>query len=257
MGLGARIGLIAGNMAMLIPVFILLLVSAIMSAIGAANLAKLDDQSKTVKNAHKLVSWTTVALWVIIGGGFVFSFTLGLFIIPMVINIPYLYGGVMILFALLNLMLAGILFYGANAARTSKDYKAGSKDAKSAYSNLLVCGILMVLGAIFMIGYSVFTIHKYRKGGGVAGDVALVGKYGKYVAPEFAPAFAVVGSAAEQQLSESQKAELEQRSAQAGQLQQLSGPIQQATAKEGAGLQSLLKNPEALAAVKKLMATKA
>ena len=255
MGLGARISLVAGNIAMLIPVFILLLVSAIMSAIGASNLAKL-DQSKEVKNAHKLVSWSTVALWVLFGGGFVFASTIGLFIIPWMITIPYLYGGAMILFALINLVIAGILFYGANVAHTSKDYK-NSDAAKSAYSNLLVCGILMVLGAIFMVGYSVFTMHKYRKAGGVTGDVAVAAQYGKYVAPEFAPALAVVGGAAEQQLSDSQKAELKQRSSQAEQLQQLGGAAQQATGKGGGGIQRLLKKPEVVEAVKNLMATKA
>ena len=62
MGLGSRIGLVVGNMALLIPVFILLLISAIMSSVGAAKLTKL-EQSDVVKNAHKMVTTSTVVLW--------------------------------------------------------------------------------------------------------------------------------------------------------------------------------------------------
>ena len=198
-----------------------------MSSVGAAKLTKL-EQSDVVKNAHKMVTTSTVVLWVLFAGSLLFAFTLGLFFIPWMINIPYLYGTVMVLFALLNLAISGIMFYGANAARTSKEYKADNADAKSAYNNLLGCGIMMTVAAVFMVGYAVFTVHKYHKAGGISADVALAGKYGGTVlAPELAVPLAAVGKTAEGQLTEAQQQELQTRAEQAGKLQEFGGQVQQ------------------------------
>jgi len=206
MGLGSRIGIVFANIAVLIPVFILLIVSAIMSSIGAAKIASLKDQD-AVGTAHKYVTTSTVLLWLLFAGSIVFSFTIGLFIIPWIVTIPYLYGGVMIIFAILNLVIAGLLFYSANAVRKSKDYKDGTNDAKSAYNNCLITGIMMVIAAIFMIAYSAFTIYKYRKAGGVRADIVVGAEVGAIVAPEFAPVLAAVGAAARKDLPQRQQEE--------------------------------------------------
>jgi len=221
MGIESRFGLVLGNIAMLLPVFIILITSAIMSAIGAANLAKLKDQNESVKNAHKLVTNSTIVLWALFGGGLLFAFTIGLILIPWLITIPYLYGGIMIIFAIINLVLAGILFSGANTARTSKDYKDSNPAAKAAYNNLLICGILMVVSAVFIIGYAVYTIYKYHKMGGVTSDVALASEIGKVVAPEYAVPLAAAGEAAKARLSEAQQQKVQENVAQASQLQAL------------------------------------
>ncbi len=193
MGLGERLGLVFSNMAMLIPVFIILATTAVLSAIGAAKLAKL-KRNDTIDNARKWVNNSTIALWAIFGGVLIFSFTIGLAVLPTLVSMPYLYGGILILFALVNLTLAGMLLYGANAARTSDEYKAGDSNAKSAFNNLLICGILMVVAAIFMIGYTVYTIVKYRRGGGFTGDIAVAAEVAPLIlGPEAIPISKAVG----------------------------------------------------------------
>ncbi len=244
MGIGSRIGLVFSNLAMLIPVFILLIASAIMSSIGAAKIASLNDQD-AVANAHKYVTMSTVLLWIIFAGGFVFSFTIGLFIIPYLITIPYLYGGIMIMFALLNFVIAGILFYAANAVRGSKDYQDGTDDAKSAFNNCLITGIMMVIAAIFMIGYALFSIHKYRKAGGLRGDIAVGAEIGAVLQPEFAPVLGVVGAAAREGLTESQQAEQAKRASGAKGLIDIGTKVTAATGKGGKGFTSLLTEERA------------
>ncbi len=206
MGLGSRIGIVFSNIAILIPVYILLIVSAIMSSIGAAKIASLDDQA-AVATAHKYVTNSTILLWLLFAGGLVFSFTIGIFIIPWLVTIPYLYGGVMILFSILNLVISGLLFYSANAVRLSTDYKNGTDDAKSAYTMCLSTGLMMVITAIFLIAYSAFTIYKYHKGGGLRSDIVVGSEIGAIVAPEFAPILGVVGTAAKKGPPETQQQE--------------------------------------------------
>jgi len=204
MGLGDRIGLVFTNIAILIPVFILLLVSAIVSSIGAAKMATLKES--TLETAHKYVTWSTVSLWVLFVGSLVFSFTIGLLIIPWLITIPYLYGGVMIMFALINLVIASILFYAANSIRTSQDYIKGTPDAKSAFNYILSSGIMMLISAIFMVGYSVWSIYKYRKAGGLTGDIVIATELAPLVlGPEAAPISTAIGSVAKSALSEGQQ----------------------------------------------------
>lgn len=166
---------VIANAAILVPVFGSLLTSAILSAIGAAKLAALKE-TPTIDNAHKYVTISTVALWAFFVGGLVALFTLGFAVVAN----PYLFGAIMILFALANLAIAGILFYGVNAARTSAEYKdpkdPKNGDAKSAFKNLLICGLLMTGSAIFLLFYSFYSIYKYYKGGGLTGDVAIAGQ---------------------------------------------------------------------------------
>lgn len=238
MGLGDRIGLVFGNIIVMIPAIALLIASAIMSAIGSAKLKKLNQTDK-VKSAYKWVTMSTLILWGVLIGGLIFAFTIGLFFV----TIPYLFGGALILFALLNFVLAGFLFYGADAARTSEEYKdptnANYDNAQSAFKNLLICGIMMSSAGVFLILYAIWTIYKYSKAGGLTGDVALVGKYGGEIAaavgqPEFAIPLQTIGGMAEKRLSDSQRAELAQRQQQFSAIQAASG--------QG----SYLKNPEKL-----------
>ena len=261
MGLGSRIGIVFANIAALIPVFIVLLLSAIMSSEGASKLAKLNG----VSEAHKWVTLSTIGLWVLFGGGLVFAFTFGLFLIPWLVTVPYLYGAVLVLLAIVNIVFAGIFFYGANKARLNKAYKdtssANHKDAKSAFKTLLICGLMMTFGAVFMFGYSIFAIVHYRKGGGITGDVALAGRYGSQIAmaagqPEFAVPLQQVGGMAEQRLSGNQQQELQQRVGQIGQLNQLSQQYSKSTGKNG-GLKSFLSNPQTLETAAKLFESKA
>ena len=247
MGLTGRIGIVFSNSLIIIPVFILLLVTAIMTSIGAA---KLDDLTGT-STAHQWVSWSTVALWILFVGGLGFMFTIGLFIIPWVVTIPYLFGGALSIFGVVNLAIAGILFYGANAARTSPEYKDTSDsnhdNAKTAFNTLLISGLMMTIASLLMFGYSAFTIYKYHKEGGLTGDVALVGKYGGDIAtltgqPELAIPLQTAGGMAKRSLHRSQQAELEKRGAKVGQLKGLAGQISKAT-KQG-GIKSLISNPE-------------
>lgn len=223
MGLGQRVGLVVGNIMVMIPAIVLLIASAIMSAIGASKLNKLEKTDK-VKNAYKWTTLTTLILWGIFVGGIIFAFTFGLFIMA----IPYLFGGGLILMSLLNFVLAGFLFYGADAARTSAEYKdetnKNNNAAKSAYKNLLICGIMMVSAGIFLILYSAWTIYKYSKAGGLTGDIALVGQYGGDIAaavgqPQFAVPLQAVGGIAQKSLNEGQQEELFKRQQQFNALQ--------------------------------------
>lgn len=245
MGIGDRISIIVGNVAMMFPVYILLLVTAIMSSIGQSHLDKLAKTSSTTF-AYNLVQKTTIALWILFAGGLVFSFTFGLFIIPAIVSIPYLYGGIMILFAILNMYLAGTLFYGANAARISDEFKNGNTHAKESFKTLVICGILMVVTSVFMFGYSMYTMTSYNRQGGVTGDIAMIADAGQIAAPQFAPILGVVGAAAKQNLSTDQQAENQARAAQLNQLGQLNVNPN--------NLAGLLQNPQAVALLKQALA---
>lgn len=147
------------NILVLIPIFIVLVSAASMSSNGGSKLLKLSKQTKKIKKAHEYVVRVTVALWIlVILSGIILIFT------GLVATIPYLYGGVMIAYAIINIVFAGMIFYGADAARTSEDYKDGKENAESAFKTLLFCGLLMLLMSLFLIIYSVHTIRKYHSG---------------------------------------------------------------------------------------------
>ena len=167
MGIGTRIGIIAANIAILIPVFTVLIASAVMSSMVAVKIKKLTDQNISVKKALKYATRSTIALWILSVGSILFSFTIG---------IPYLYGVIMIIFAIINLVIAGIFFYTCIVIRKSTDYKNNTENAKSAYKYSLIIGLMLLCAAIFMIGYAVWSINKYIKGGGLSGDLALAAK---------------------------------------------------------------------------------
>ncbi len=167
----SRMGIVFANMVILIPVFAVLLASAIMSSIAAVKINKLQDQSDSVKKAYKFTTGSTITLWILSVGSLVFSFTIGLFIIPWLVGIPYLYGAVMFIFAIINLVMAGIFFYNTNAIRKSIDYKNAEENAKSAFKYCLSIGLMMLFAALFMIGYAIWSVYKYHKGGGLAGDI--------------------------------------------------------------------------------------
>lgn len=168
MGLGSRIGLVFVNFLTFIPLIALLLAAAIMSSIGAANLAKLSDQNDKVKNAYKWTTGSTVFLWI----SFAVSIV-SVLIIPTIASFPYLYGIATGTYILFDIALAGIFFYAADAARTSKDYKDGDADAKMAFNMFLSIGIIMLIAAILLGIYTFWGIKKYRKEGGLTSDVRL------------------------------------------------------------------------------------
>jgi hypothetical protein len=201
MTLIGRIGLVLSNIILLIPVYILLLITAIMSSIGAENLKNLSNGDKAYSKMVKV----TITLWVLFGGSLIFFLTLGLFIMPYLIGIPYLYGGLMFIFAIINFVLSIYLFYGANVARTSNEFKNKDKKANKAFNNLLVCGILMFVGSILMIIYGIYIIYKYSKIGGITGDIKIGSEIAPIIQPELAPLSLLVGQIADKELKSEQK----------------------------------------------------
>jgi hypothetical protein len=177
MSLGSRAGIVFGNAILLVPVFVLLIVSAIMTSISAANINKLPDTSQIYRYTRNI----TVTLWVLFGASIVFMFTIGILVLPMLVAYPYLYGFIMILFAILNISLAGILFYVSTKVKSNPKYN--TDEGQKAYKNSLIPAILMLSAGIFMFIYSVYSIYKYRKLGGMTADMQLVSQF---VAPEFA-----------------------------------------------------------------------
>ena len=174
MSIADRLGLVVKNVLVLIPVFIVIVVSAILSAVGAKNLSELDDSNKNVERASKMVTNITIALWSILVIGFILTSIIGLFII----QIPYLYGTAMIIYSLVNLALAGILFYASWAIRTSTEYKDPKNiknvNAQSAFNNLLICGILMLVAAIFTFIYAIYIMQAYSAQGGLSADAEML-----------------------------------------------------------------------------------
>jgi len=220
MGLGSRIGFIFTNFLLLIPVFALLATTAVMSAVGAAELDKLGDAS----TAHKWVTLSTLVLWGLLVGGILFLFTIGLSMMPFLMSMPYIFAFIMTIFCFVNLAIAGVMFYGAASARNSKSTNTVSKT--KAEHALIWCGSLMTLSAIFLMAYTAYEIHKYRKGGGLTGDVAVVGEYGGQLAmamgqPELGVPLQAIGGIAKQNLQPEHVEEYNQRAAQIKQGQQV------------------------------------
>ena len=217
MGLGSRIEFILVNVLILIPVFMIILASAIMSKRAVAAMKSVSGIDKEVE----YVKAAEMTLWILFVGGLAFMFTIGMFIMPWLVTIPYLFGIVMMVFAIGNLALAAIMFYSAAKVSKTTAYTSKNKQALSAHKDLMITGIIMTVSALFVIGYTVFAIHKYRKGGGLRGDMALVGRYGGDIAmaagqPEFAVPLQAMGQRAEQGLAPAHMAELQQRQQQIG-----------------------------------------
>jgi hypothetical protein len=205
MSIAHRIGVVLLNILILFPAYLLLVISAIMSSVTAADIAKLKDQNPGVKNAHKWVTTVTIMLWLLSAGMIGFSMTLGLVVIPWLVSVPYLYGFIMILFSLLNLAIAGILFYAANVVQKSEDYKNGDKTAKEAFKSSLTIGLLMVGASLFLLGYSVYTISSYYSAGGITGDIVMAAKVAPAIVPEIGAPAAAIGALAQQGLTSGQK----------------------------------------------------
>lgn len=172
--IAGRLGLLVKNILVLIPVFIVIVVSAILSSVGATNFAQLDPSNENVKRASQFVTNITIALWSILVVGFILTGVIGIFII----QIPYLYGGALIIYSLVNLVFAGILFYAAWAARTSSEYTKPDdpkhEQAQIAFNNMLICGVLMLVAAIFTFIYAVYVMNAYSEMGGLSADAAFV-----------------------------------------------------------------------------------
>lgn len=185
MGLKGRLGLILANWAVLIPVAVLSFVAAIYAAKGTKNLNNLTDQNATVERSSKGVKIMTILLWVfggVIGIGLVLG---GWIILPWLTNIPYIFGGVMIMFSLFAAACAGLFFYGALAAKKSTDYQNNTTEAQDAYKSLLTGGILLTVTAVLLTGYSIWGIWYYKKIGGLKGDALYVAEVAPYVAQGF------------------------------------------------------------------------
>jgi hypothetical protein len=179
-----RIGLVFTNVAILIPVYIVLLVSAILSSIIAGKLSKFTDQSDSIKTVRKYVGWSTTILWILFVGSLIFFFTIGFLIIPYLVSVPYFYGTLMLLFAIGNIVLSGYFFYTTNIIYKSKDYTSGSSDAKSAFKYSLSVGLMMLFASIFMIWYAIWSMRAYHKEGGLTGDISIAAEL---AVPELAP----------------------------------------------------------------------
>jgi hypothetical protein len=256
MGLAGRIGMVLLNVAVLIPVYIFLLISAILTSKIVTHLKAL-EQTEEVKGITTTVGHVRIALWALFIGGLVFSFTFGIVLIPLIVEIPYLYAFVLTLLGVVNAVLAGFLFYNAYKLRKIAGYDS-SEEAQSAYKRLLVCGGLMIGASLFMFGYSVVTVYRYRGSGGLTGDAALVGKYGGDLAmaagqPEIGIPLQALGSAAQKNLDPAEKQELGQRYAQAGKATRLVNTASQER-RDSAALKKLLSNPEFVESAVELLA---
>jgi len=216
MGIGSRIGMIITNFLIMIPLFILLLASAIISSMAQESLSKLADQSDAIKNSHDYVRYCTITLWVLFAIAF-----LGNIFIGMVASIPYLYAFIMGIFIVVNLTIAGIFFYSANNVRNSSDYKQNTDASITLFRQLLGIGIIMVVSSMLLLFYIIWGIRKYHKEGGVAGDVGYISEAGMVIAPELAPVWM-----AGQQYSKSNLGE-EDYNARSSQVQSLIGAGQQ------------------------------
>ena len=212
MGLFGRLGLLLGNSALIIPVFILILISAILTSVASSKLQKKYNSEEI----SKWVKASTISLWSLFIGGLIIMFTMGV----IVVTIPYLFNGGLIIFSLLNISIAGILFYAYNQIKKNPDY---NEEDKSTLNLMLASGIIQIISGILLLIYSIYSIHKYRKGGGVTGDVALVGEYGGDIAmalgqPEIAIPLQTIGQAAKQNLNQNEQQELQQRITQANKI---------------------------------------
>ena len=197
MGLGSRIGMIFTNFIIMIPLFILLIASAIISSIAQSNIADLADQNPSIKNAHNLIRYSTITLWILFAIAI-----LGNAVIGLVASIPYLYAMIMGVFILVNIAVAIVFFYSANAVRNSQDYKDNKEKALTLFKQLIGIGITMVVSAGLLLIYIFWGIHKYRKEGGLTGDIGYISEAGMVVAPEFAPVWTAGQQYSQEQLGE-------------------------------------------------------
>jgi hypothetical protein len=240
MGLGSRFGLIFTNFAILMPVFIVLIVTAITTSIASAKINSLKDQTEAIKKSYKYVTLTTIALWCLFAGG-IFG---GIFFIPFLALFPYLFGGIMFLFAIINMVMAGVMFYAAISVKNTSDYKNNNNDAKSAYNQSVYSGLGLMFASIFMVGYSIWSIYHYNKIGGLTGDVAIAAQIVPFVAPEFAIPASMAGQYAQQQLGQQQYQNTGAQNIPA--LKEAGAQIQQASQGMSVqqGLAFLAKNPD-------------
>ena len=239
-----RLSVVFTNVLILIPVFILLLASAIIATKDLSTLKKVKEET-----AAKWMRVVEIALWILFAGGLVFSFTIGIILIPWVITIPYLHGFVLVTLGIINFLASIVFFYAANAIRGSDAYK--KEDDKNhardvaGFKRLVGGGVAMLLASLFMVIYSVVTIISYHRGGGLTGDAALVGKYGGDIAmlagqPELAIPLQALGGAAEKNLNEGQKQQLGARADKVDAAKKLNQHYNKG------GLDGILKNPEML-----------
>lgn len=200
MGLSDRVGMIFLNLVILIPVLIMLVVTSILTG-------KLTDDLKTVEeveNVDEIIYYLNAikyTLWGITAMCVLFVFTL-----PLVTAIPYLYGFVMITLSLALLTIASYYFYLFYTIR-------GNRDSKDAVNKLIASGSMMAATAIFLIVYSIYTIRKYSKSGGVTGDVAVVGDLAFVLGqPEIGVPLKAIGEVAKGDLTAEQQTEAAKRS---------------------------------------------
>jgi len=175
--LTSRIGLVALNFAILLPVFAVLLTSAILSSIIQNNLKKFTDTSVAqVATYIKRLKWT---LWILTVGGILF-FIFGIILLPTLMLITYLYSFLTILLAIGYLVISGYFFYASVIISKSTDYKNKTAESDTAYKDCVRAGLLMMFAGIFMIGYAVWSSFHYYKIGGIKADIGYI------VAPEAA-----------------------------------------------------------------------
>lgn len=241
MSLGSRLGMIVTNFLTMIPLFILLIASAIMSSITQNGLSKLSDQNKDIQNAHRFVKYCTITLWILFAIAL-----LGNAFIGLVAALPYLYAMIMGVFMLVNFSVAGVFFYAANSVRNSADYKKGSADAETLFKQLIGTGIAMVISCALLFIYIFWGIHKYRKQGGLTGDIGYVSEAGMFVAPEFAPVWAAGQEYSRDALGDAY-------GDRAGQMQSLFA-LGKGMDRDAPIVQSIRQNPELMAAALKALA---
>lgn len=205
MGLQNRLSSILLNLIIMLPLIILLLASAIISSISANDVKSLGSEMNKV---YKMITYSTLILWATFGISL-----LGSIFVSMFASWPYLFAGLMFIFVILNVSLAGVFFYSVNKISNTASYKKKDSKAVRAHKNLLGIGIAMVISSILVIIYTFWDIYRYRKEGGLSGDVVLTAQAIPYIAPQFAPIAAVVEPYAQQQLNPQQQAEVQQRQA--------------------------------------------
>ena len=188
MAIVERIGLSLTNYLFAFLVSVILFASAIMVTQGYHASKKTDI--KTVINFSKKIM---ITLWILTILSFLLIFTA---------SSPYIYGAISIILIMIQFAFSGVLFYIAGKVHNK---------SKEAYNKFMISASLLLLAAIINSVYTFYTIHKYRKLGGLSGDISTVLKTtATFVDPAYAMQLNAAGGYFDQNLTQEQLAQQQQ-----------------------------------------------
>ena len=172
MGEVTRVASIFTNFILLIIIFIILFIIAIMSSVILDKMKKIKDQTPIV-TALKNIKFLKKYFWIFVVGSLIFFLTIGFFLTPWLISFPYIFGILIIIFSLINLVISGFYFSISSAISKTNDFKKNSEDATKAHHSCIVVGTILLILSLFLIIYSIWTIYDYYKYGGLKSDIKL------------------------------------------------------------------------------------